>query len=334
MVDRKKWNRLFSAVVVPYKPGTFEVDYESFRKLIRYFLQPKFVDAGGAIIVNPEAGEVFYLTYEEKRKLLEVALKEVEGKVPRFAGAIAATTAETVRDAIAAKELGADGLFFCPPMGSGDVTYAWNPHIYPEVWIDMIQAMVDATDLPIIVHPTTNASQYGVGLPLEPTLKICNAIPNIVGWKMTYSYWGWKKVGEGLRTLDHHVAVLGAPSDLWHVMLLNDLFDGSVNGGLCYAMEPMVEHVQAWRNNDLIIARNIWNSGLSELNDFIFGDYARLHIRYKVGAWLRGLVPEPFMRPPQPRPKKFELEIIQRLLKKLNFKIISEKEFDRILSLI
>ena len=74
----------------------------------------------------------------------------------------------------------------------------------------------------------------------------------------------------------------------------------------------------------------IWNSGLSELNDYVFGDYARLHCRYKIGAWLRGLVPEPFMRAPQPRPKKHELETMRTLLEKLNLDIISESDFAKV----
>ena len=169
--DRTKWNRMYTALVVPYKEGTFDVDYDAFRKLVRYFLQDKFVEAKGGLIVNPEAGEVFYLTYEEKKRLVEIAVEEVQGKMPIFAGAIDKTTDDIVRDSVAAKEAGADGLFFCPPMGSGDVTFAWDPYLYPEVWTDMMKAMVEATDLPIIVHPTSGISSYGVGLPMEPTIK-------------------------------------------------------------------------------------------------------------------------------------------------------------------
>ena len=33
---------------------------------MRYWAQPKFIDAGGAMLVSPEAGEAFYLTQREK----------------------------------------------------------------------------------------------------------------------------------------------------------------------------------------------------------------------------------------------------------------------------
>jgi len=45
-------------VVVPYKKGSWEIDYDAFRKLLRYLSAAEIVDAGGAIIVNPEAGEI------------------------------------------------------------------------------------------------------------------------------------------------------------------------------------------------------------------------------------------------------------------------------------
>ncbi|OGP63029.1 MAG: hypothetical protein A2169_04845 [Deltaproteobacteria bacterium RBG_13_47_9] len=330
--DAMKWDRIYTAVVVPYKEGSFEVDYDAYRKLIRYFLQPKFIDAGGGIIVNPEAGEIFYLTYEEKKKIVEIAVQEVAGKVPLFAGAIDVTTEGIVRDAITAKELGVDGIFFIPPMGSGDVTYAWNPDKYPEIWIDIFKAIDKAVNLPIIVHPTTSVSFYGVGLPVGATLKVCQAVPNIVGWKMTYSYQGWKIIAEALRTLDHHVGILAAAADLFHVALLNEHFDGTVNGALCYGMEPMIDHIQAWKKNDLLKARKIWNSGLSTLNDFVYNDYARLHIRYKIGAWLRGFVPEPFMRPPQPKPFPEEIKEMQHCLKTLGLEVISDPQIKKVLA--
>ena len=330
-----KWGRdfLYVAVVVPYKKDSFDVDYEAYRRLIRYFLQPKFVDAGGALVVNPEAGEVFYLDEEEKKRIIKVALEEVSGKAPVFTGASHVTTEGTVKECVAAKELGVDGIFFIPPMGSGDITYAWNPDLYPEVWIDMMKAITDATDLPMLVHPTAGFNpRYGVGIPAGATLKILKEIPHIIGWKMTYNYTGWKTVAEAIRTLDHHVGVLGAPSDLWHWALLNEYFDGSVNGAFCYSMEPKIDHVLAWKRNDLAGARRIWNSGLMAIQDYVFSDYARLHIRYKVGAWLRGLVPHPLMRPPQPKPLVSECREMARLLKNLDLSMITEQEIEPIVS--
>jgi 4-hydroxy-tetrahydrodipicolinate synthase len=147
-----QFDRLFVALITPMKEN-YDVDEPGLRKLLQYFMQPKFVDAGGAIIINPEAGEIFSMTREEKRRSVEIAQEECHGKVPVFAGALDINTNAAVKVAVDAKELGVDGLFLMPPIGSGDITIAWNPEKYPEVFVDMAKAEIDATDLPAIVHP-------------------------------------------------------------------------------------------------------------------------------------------------------------------------------------
>ena len=236
-----KYDRLFVAILTPMKEN-YDVDEQALRKFLKYFMQPKFRDAGGAVIINPEAGEIFYLSREEKRRNIEIALEECGGKVPVFAGVIDLRTEDSVKIAKDAKEVGAEGIFLIPPMGSIDVTLAWNPDKYPEAWLDMAKAQVEAVDLPAIAHPTAPFSAfYGIGLPLEPTLKMCREIPNIVGWKMVYSYPGWITVARGLRQFDRHVAIMGASANVFHENLANGYFDGTVTGSFNYAMEPMPE---------------------------------------------------------------------------------------------
>jgi hypothetical protein len=44
-------NRLFVAVGIPYKPGEAQVDEAGLRRLLRYFLQPKFVNTGAVLFL-------------------------------------------------------------------------------------------------------------------------------------------------------------------------------------------------------------------------------------------------------------------------------------------
>src|SRR5262245_26176471 len=60
-----KYDKMYVATVTPYKPGTEDIDYNAYRSFVRYFAQPKFINANGGILVTPEAGEVFYLTTQE-----------------------------------------------------------------------------------------------------------------------------------------------------------------------------------------------------------------------------------------------------------------------------
>jgi len=321
------YDRLYVAVVTPYKPNSYDVDENALRNLLRYFLQRKYIDAGIAIIINPEAGEVFYLSKEEKIRNIEIALEESKGRVPVFTGISELTTKGVCDEAKTAMRLGVDGIFFLPPMGALDITIAWNPVKYPEVWISMLREIVNAANLPIIVHPVANFSPvYGVGLPLETTIKICKEITNVVGWKMTYNWDGYKIVAKGLRNLERHVGILCAPGVYFHEAMLSDLFDGAVSGSFNYALEHMMEHIQAIRNGDLVNAKRIWVNGLSDLHDYIYSDYSRLHVRYKIATWLRGLIPSPYMRPPMPSPSLEEVKTITQLFTKMGAKIISKPE--------
>ena len=91
---------------------------------------------------------------------------------------------------------------------------AWDTVKYPEVWLDILKAVQDGVrDMSFICQPTFNPHiRWGEGLPVEVVVKTCEEIKNVVGWKMTYNYTGFRIVSRALRNLDRHVTVLGAPA--------------------------------------------------------------------------------------------------------------------------
>jgi dihydrodipicolinate synthase/N-acetylneuraminate lyase len=329
-VEREQFIRHYVAVVTPFKDN-FDVDETALRRHLRYFMQPAFKDAGGAIIINPEAGELFYLSREEKRRNVEIAMEECGGKVPVFAGAIDLRTEDAVKVAVDAREAGANGLFLLPPIGMMDITSCWDPERYPEIWLDLAKAQTSAAGLPAIVHPVAGRTPtFGIGLPLAPALLMCREIPEIVGWKMTYSYEGTKIVAKALKNLERKVAVLIATGRYFHDHLATGILEGTLSGSYNYAMEPMMAHLAAWKKNNPAEASRIWNSGLYDLHAYIYSDYSRLHVRYKLATWLRGLIPSPFMRPPQPEPRKEEVSALAELLKKTGLGVIEADAIERI----
>ena len=100
--------------------------------IIQYFIQDRFQAIGG-LCVNPEAGEGFYLTREEKKRIVEIAVEVSDGKMPVISGTYATNTAEVVETAKDVKAAGGDGLFAIPPGGCGDITGYWDADSYPEV---------------------------------------------------------------------------------------------------------------------------------------------------------------------------------------------------------
>src|ERR1019366_5045901 len=89
---RYEYDRMYVALVTPYKVGSEDIDEVAFRSLIKYWANPKFINAGGAIIISPEAGEVFYTTIEEKVRLAEIALEEAGNKTLIVTGAMQPAT--------------------------------------------------------------------------------------------------------------------------------------------------------------------------------------------------------------------------------------------------
>lgn len=315
----------YVAVLLPYDRW-LKIDEAAYRRFLQYFLkEPRFRREGG-FCINPEAGEIFYLSRQEKRRVLEIAMEEAHGKVPIIAGTWAITTDEMVETAKDVKAMGVDGIFVTPPGGAQDVTSCWDADEYPEIWLDQIKAQDRAVDLPIVTHPVGGAKPpFNPGLPVGATMRICREIPNIVGWKMTYMYDGFQIIADGLRSLDRHVAVMGALASRFHEYRATDLFDGTLSGFWNFALEPMLDHLDAWDDKDVERATNIWNGGLRQLHGYI-ADMGRLHIRYKTATWLRGLIPSPYMRSPMPQPKQQEIDSIYRLLKLLNLPVIDVNE--------
>lgn len=332
---KEKYDRLYVAVVTPFKEKDLSVDEEALRKFLRYCIKPEFVEAGIGIIINPEAGEIFYLSRKEKSRNVEIAMEECGGKVPVFSGVIDLRTEDAVQVAKDAKERGVDGVFYIPPIGAMDVTSAWDAFHYPEVWVDMAKEINKAVDLPAITHPVASYSpSFGIGLPLNATKLMVEQIPNIIGWKMTYNYEGYRTIARYLKSLDRHVGVFGATAVYFQEALATGQFDGSLSGAYCYAMEPMLEHIKAWENLDVKKSREIWDSGLAKLQEYVYSEYSRLHIRYKTATWLRGLIPNPWMRPPLPKPTQDEVQTLYKLLKDCKLNVIDKKELDYVLNKI
>lgn len=321
----------YVALILPYKKGSYQVDESAYRRLIRKFLAEEYLEENFGFIVNPEAGEVFYLRPSTYLQNIRVVMQEVRGKAPVVAGVCALRTDDYVGTALTAKKEGVDGIFLMPPLGSGDVVNCWNAEDAPEVWINMAKAVAEETDLPLVTHPVggDHFGRWGGGLPLPATIRMCREVPSIVGWKMTYGDRGsYVAVAKALRTLKPKVGVLTASGVLFNMALTEGLKDGSLSGAYNYAPDLMLEHMRALEGGDLKRGRRVWETGLSDLQEYIYSDRnSRLHIRYKIATWLRGFIPSPVMIPPMPEPRKEEIETLSRLLRNCGVDVVKDKEY-------
>jgi 4-hydroxy-tetrahydrodipicolinate synthase len=318
-----EYDRMFVASVTPYKPGTEDIDESAFRNYMRYWAQPKFIDAGGAVLVSPEAGEAFYLTKDEKLRLAEIALEELGDKTIVFSGVMQTTTRACIEEARALKSAGVHGLFLMPPIGTIDIVAAWDSRKNPEVWIDQLREIADSVNLPVIIHPT--GGKY-FALPLESGMKTVDAVPQIVGYKMITE--DFDAMARALRAYTkRHVAILPAGAGNMHPAIQNGWFDGTVSGSWNYAMEKTVDAIVAARDEKNVAkAEGLWADGLLALHRTVTDSEKgyRLHSAYKLCTWMRGLIPNPFLRAPQRRLPVEQLVELRDALKRAHYDVISD----------
>lgn len=333
IINTNKYDRFFAAIVNVYKEDSLEIDEEKFRQHVRYFtLDPDFLRVKGAIIVNPEAGEVFYLTQRERDALTRIVLKERPPDMPVFCGAYGVRVDETISSALSAKSLGADGIFVMPPAGTMEVSTAIDTAKNPEIWTDHVHAVAAATKLPIILHPAAPYTMEWAGtLATESVKMLVEGVPSIVGYKLLGGTFDANyRLAKFLRSIPRHVANLTAALNGYHAFLVEGLTDGYVQGEFNAIKEALVEHQLAWEKGDIARAMKIWNEQVAPVNDFLnAGNAFRLHIRYKISTWIRGLIPHPFMRPPMPPVRPEEAETLFKIIDKTGLGHISRSEFER-----
>ncbi len=322
-VSTTAYDKMYVASVTPYKPGTEDIDEAAFRTFMRYWAQPKFVAANGAVLVSPEAGEAFYLTQREKLRLAEIALEELGDKTLVFSGVMQTTTRACVEEAKALKKAGVHGLFLMPPIGTIDVVAAWDPNKNPEVWIDQLRTIADAVNLPVLIHPTGGKF---FAMPLAAGMKIVDSVPQIVGYKMITD--DFDAMAKALRAYTkRHVAVLPAGAGAMHGAIMNGYFDGTVSGSWNYAMEPMIDAIVAARDEkNPAKGEAIWKDGLLDLHRIVSDSTLgyRLHAAYKLTTWLRGLIPDPFLRAPQRKLPVEQMVELRDALKKAHLEVITD----------
>lgn len=340
--SKHKYDRFYIALSVPYKKNSTEIDYEEYRRVAEHFAQEKYTSRGFSYIVNPEAGEVFGLTPEERKKLMEIGRAAMPREVPVFAGVTGTSLPEAVGIAQTAKEVGIDGLFVCPPLGSMDITTACDLSVYPEIWLDWILAIDEAVDMPIILHPATmDTPEWGAGVPLDVIKETVRLCKNVVGWKgickddKIYEYAAYFRELE--KETGRHVGILGAAAYTFAGLAERDYLDGAVSCYLNFSADKVIEMFDALEES-LEKGNAVLNSGLGELFYYVtLGENipgrgaVRLHTNFKVAAWLCGLISSPYCRPPMTKPRKIEVTKLAALMKKAGIPVIEQEKIDEVL---
>jgi 4-hydroxy-tetrahydrodipicolinate synthase len=117
-------------------------------------------------------GEFAYLSFEQKRRIVEVTVRAAAGRVPVVAGVAATTTADAVRQALAWRRLGCAGILaileaYFPVQDDGVVAYFGA----------IADAVADGDDWPIVLY--TNPQFQRSDLSLAAIEQLARAHGNI-----------------------------------------------------------------------------------------------------------------------------------------------------------
>ena len=128
------------AVLLPFE-NDLSIDEASFRKHLR---DVAAVEGLSAITINAHSTEVSSCTFEEQRRVLEIAQDEIGARLPLVNGIWADGSLEAARIAKMATAGGASALLVFPP---APFTLGQSPAMP----LAHIKRIADATDLPLIV---------------------------------------------------------------------------------------------------------------------------------------------------------------------------------------
>jgi 4-hydroxy-tetrahydrodipicolinate synthase len=156
-------------VHTPVTPFTRDarVDYERYAKLIEFHLK----HGAESLALPMHAGESVSLTDEERRKLLELAIAQVKGRVPVIAHVSDSGTAIAAERARHAEKAGAAAIVCTPP-------YYWTPP--PAMLLEHFATVGAAVSIPLFVYNSPD-EMGGVKVTTDLALKLISKLDNFAG---------------------------------------------------------------------------------------------------------------------------------------------------------
>lgn len=160
-----KFRGAFVAIVTPFIDG--KLDEQGLKDLIEFQI------AGGTHGIVPcgTTGESATMSHAEHRRVVELTVKTVAGRVPVLAGTGSNSTSESIELTRAAKDAGADGALMITPYYNKPSQEGLYQHF---------KAVAEAVDIPIILYNVPSRTAVNM---LPETVARCAQIANIVGIK-------------------------------------------------------------------------------------------------------------------------------------------------------
>ena len=289
------------AVLLPFE-NDLSIDEANFRKHLRDVAS---VEGLSAITINAHSTEVASCTFDEQRRVLDIAQDEVGGKLPLVNGIWADGSLEAARLARMADEGGASALLVFPP---APFTLGQNPAMA----LAHIKHIADATDLPLIVFQYPLAT--GQGYPKDTLLRMCEEVPSIRAikdWIGNVPHHEWHI--QTLQNLKRPVNVLSTHSS-WLFSSLVLGCNGLLSGSGSVIADLQAQLFRAVQANDLALAKQLHERIAPTARVFYADPFVDMHNRMKEALVLMGKLPRAVVRPPLVKLERAEIARIRQAL--------------------
>ena len=190
---KTSWRGSFPAIMTP-----FTRDFDIDEKLFLENVEMTVSEGNHGIIVGGHNGEAPMMTFEERCRIVELAAKQVRGRIPLLTGTGGIDTRQVVKLTQAVKELGANGVMIEPP-------YYMTPQT-SDVLVHY-QTISDTVDIPIMAY--NNPRRVGIDLTPEIMEKVA-AIKSVVAMKD--SSFNFTQCLETISRVGDKIAVFVGPS--------------------------------------------------------------------------------------------------------------------------
>jgi 4-hydroxy-tetrahydrodipicolinate synthase len=289
------------AVLLPFHDD-LSIDEKSFRAHLRDVGATQGISA---ITLNAHSTEVASCTFEEQRRVLEIAQDEIGGKLPIVNGVWADGSLEAARIARMAAEGGASSLLVFPPA-------PFTLQQSPEMALAHFKRIADASDLPIIVFQYPLAT--GQGYPRDTLLKMCEVVPTIRAIKDWSGNVPQHEMHiRTLQSLPRPVNVLSTHS-AWLFSSLVLGCNGLLSGSGSVIADLQAQLFRAVQGNDLATAKRLNDRIYPTARVFYAEPWADMHNRMKEALVLLGRLPRAVVRPPLVKLSRVEIDRIREAL--------------------
>jgi 4-hydroxy-tetrahydrodipicolinate synthase len=289
------------AVLLPFHDD-LSIDEAGFRQHLR---DVAATDGLSGITVNAHSTEVASCSFDEQKRVLDIAQDEIGARLPVINGVWADGSLEAARIARMAAAAGASALLVFPP---GPFTLGQSPANA----IEHFKRIADASDLPLIAFQYPLAT--GQGYPNDTLLRLIEQIPSIRAikdWAGTVQQHEWHV--RTLQRLSPPVNVLSTQSS-WLMSSLVLGCKGLLSGSGSVISDLQAALFRAVQANDLAEARRLNDRIFPLASVFYAQPWIDMHNRMKEALVLLGRLPRAVVRPPLVKLERAEIERIRHAL--------------------